>query len=149
VSHYTEVKLSFNNRENLIAALVECGVPREHIEVYDTPQLLEDYCGHHTKYRYQDTGDKRFINGDCGHVTIKRHNVGEASNDISFYIDEGGDSVAFVSDYDRSGKYGDSFLPKLTQRYATLETKAEYADAGKEVIEQVHEGRVYLYVKAG
>ena len=124
-------------------------MPREHIEVFDQPQQLIDYCGKPTKYRFQDTGDERFKNGDKAHVIIRRDHVGNAANDVGFYIDDNGDSVAFVSDFDRSGKFGDGFLPKLAQRYTTLETKAEYADAGKEVIEQVHEGRVYLYVKAG
>jgi hypothetical protein len=147
--------LNFKNKEHLIQALIECwGFTKDQIEVHDQPQQIYDYCGHATSYRFKDTQDERFANGDKAHIIIRRHNVGGMSNDIGFYIEdnptEGKQSVMFVSDYDRGrAKTNEAAIGKLTQRYVVLETKQEYADQGVDVIEQEHNGEVLLYVKVG
>jgi hypothetical protein len=150
-SHFTEIKLNFSNTQTLVAALIACGIPQHAIEVHETPQPIIDYLGHPTRYHIQDhPNDKRFAEGDVAHVIVRRGYLGAGHNDFGVYVDAEKGSVGFLCDFARcSTQFNEAWMDRIAQRYAVAETKALYADQGQEVIEQQHEGEVYLYVKAG
>ncbi|NDQ57289.1 MAG: DUF1257 domain-containing protein [Acidipila sp.] len=151
MSHYTEIKLNFTNVENLVEALVRCGIPREEIEVHAEAQPLIDWKGRKSRYYANDhANDTRFTDCDKAHVIIRRSYLGGGHNDLGFYIDKEKGSVGFVCDYARSSSsFNDKWMDNVAQRYAVSETVAEYASQGQSVIEQEHEGEVYVYVKVG
>jgi hypothetical protein len=150
LSHYTSVAVQFKNRKGLIDALVKSGVPLSAIEVHEKPQLLKDYCGHTTKYRYADTKDARFENGDCAHIIVRKKHTGAMNNDLGFYIEENGDSISFLCDYSRSStKFNDKWLAEVRTHYSEAEIVAEHADKCEEVTKVETADKVYLYVKAG
>lgn len=102
MSKYSENKTSFKDVDLLIQALVDCGYPREVIEVHETAQHL---IGYH--------GDKR---AETAEVIIRRAHVGSASNDIGFKRNADGTYGAIISEYD-SGKHNDRWMAKLKTSY--------------------------------
>lgn len=151
MSHYTSVAVQFKNRVGLIDALVASGlVTRDQIEVHETPQLLKDYCGHTTKYRYADTKDERFKDGDKAHIIIRKKHTGSSNNDLGFYIDESGESISFLCDYSRScTQFNDAWLANVRALYSEKEIVSEHEDKCEAVDKVETADKVYLYVKAG
>lgn len=115
MSHYTEIKTVFSDPAALVEALVAMGYDRAKIEVHKEAQLLKDYCGRHTHYRFKDFQDERFRTGDKAHVIIRAANVGELCNDMGWYCDKQ-NPVAFLCDYSRNNSHDIKFAnPKITQ----------------------------------
>lgn len=160
MSHYTSIELSITNREALIEALIECGVPRSAIEVHDTPQRLKDYRGQTTRYRFKDFQDQRFKDGDCAHVIIRKEHFGGIENDAGIYLD-GEKSVFLLDDYTRSKMHpffknlsgaqvtGEVWLKDVRKAYVYHQTKAQYSKKGKKVEKKLgQDGRLHIFVGA-
>jgi hypothetical protein len=104
MSHFAQIKSSIKSVDALVAALVACGIKREHIEVHKEAAPLLDYHGAKTAYRWADAKDPRFKSGDKAHVIIRAHNLdcpsASANNDFGIFVD-GDNSVSFVCEYMR------------------------------------------------
>lgn len=140
MSAYSENRTSFKNVDDIISALIDCGYPREAIEVHETAQHLYGYHG-----------DKR---ADTAEIIIRRANVnrymsGGASNDLGFKKQPDGTYAAIISDYD-SGKHNKFWMAKLKTSYAEhgilkVAQKQGLRAAGRKIVN----GKVQLqFVKA-
>lgn len=149
MSHFSEIKTEFRDAEALVEALVAVGVQRDWIELHKTPQPLIDYKGNRTYYRWKETRDARFKDGDCGTVIIRRKNLPWGHNDIGFLTDQK-NSFALICDFarDQSG-YNDKWLGRVKQEYAIAVARKHYARQGKTVQRVDDAGKVRLYVRAG
>jgi len=149
MSHFSEIKTEFKDQDSLIDALVVAGVPRDWIEKHLEPQQICDYKGNPTKYRWQDTQDKRFKSGDKAHVIIRRSHLGSGHNDLGFYVSKTDESFALICDWARQKSgYNDKWLSKVRQQYAVCETEKHYARLGKKVHKVQEGGKIHLYIKA-
>lgn len=93
MSAFIEGQVSITCEEDLLAALCEMGIQREHIEVHAEPQHLFGY-----------KNDRR---PEVAHIIVRRQHLTRASNDIGF-LREGDKYTAIVSQYDsqeRNGKW--------------------------------------------
>jgi hypothetical protein len=151
MSHFSQIACEFKDAECLVSALVATGMfKREQVEVHDRPEHLIDYLGKRTSYRYKDTKDARFKDGDVAHVIVRRQNVGSASNDMGWYLDSKGGSVALIDDYSKStGKYDQKFVDKVAHEYAISTIQKQAKQKGK-VAHRVTttEGRTKVFVSA-
>jgi len=86
VSAYITLATPMVDQECLLNALSDLGFPADRVEVHNTAVPLVGFEGGH---RLQQA-----------HVVIRRHHVGNASNDIGFERTSTG-FRAHVSDYDR------------------------------------------------
>lgn len=146
VSHYSEIPLTCKDKQAVIDAMIACGIPKEHIEVHDKPQLLKDYQGNTSKYRYSDHQDERFSNGDQAHIVVRRQHLGSLQNDMGVYLD-GDKSQVFICDFARNNK---SFtLNKFSKEYNFAAAKRHLAKAGK-ILHRVDapDGKIHAFVKA-
>jgi len=114
MSHYSEIRTKFKDREALVAALGDVGYPK--VETHDEPQALVGYQGD-----YRDRDDWGKHTGDISravraHVIVRRADVGPSANDLGFVRGQDGTFGAIISDFDRS-RHGDAWLGRLTQRY--------------------------------
>ncbi len=130
MSKYSENKTSFKDVDLLVAALVECGYPKECIEVHEEAQHLYGYHG-----------DKR---ADTAHVIVRRQHVnqymsGGSSNDIGFKRGTDGTYAAIISDYD-SNKHNKLWLNKLKVGYAEGGIKKQAAKKGLRYVGTVLNG---------
>lgn len=110
MSHYSKIKTKITSRKSLVKALMRMGFKENQIEIHDEATNL---------YGYQ--GDKR---DDVANVIIRRKNVGAASNDLGFVLDEDGTYRAIISDYD-SHKYNKKWLNNLSTGYG-VEQSLDY-----------------------
>ena len=101
------------------------GWKREHIEIHEDPETLIGYDGR-----------ARAINGNIckAHVIIRRHNVGHASNDLGFLLEDG-IYTPIISEYDlrvgqaRAGQgLGKQFMLQLMGQYAIAECQANFSE---------------------
>lgn len=129
MSHYTEMTTEITDAEHLVAALGDLGFAE--IEVYDEPRSLVGYQGD--------------LRAQAAHVIVRREFIGRGSNDIGFLRREDGRFQAIVSEYDRR-KYGETWLGRLTQRYAYRRTLAALAEQDFTVVEEKVEadGRIRI-----
>lgn len=100
MSHFTCIKTQIKDRDALVKALADVGF--KDVELHEKAQHL---------YGYQ--GDVR---PQTAEVIIRRHYIGEWSNDIGFKQQENGQFEAIISEYDRP-QYSQQWLNNLTQRY--------------------------------
>lgn len=147
MSHFSVVTVKITDIECLIEALKSIGFTDAEIERHAEAQELIDYRGNKTKYRYADTKDSRFADGDKCHVIIRKQNVGAASNDLGFFIDaEKQECLVFIDDHTRStsktgaknpqvkalGGFGsEAFMQKISKEYAVAALKKQAAAKGK------------------
>jgi len=132
MSHYTRLKTKIVDVSCLVSALGDMGF--ETVEVHDEPQQLVGF-----------RGDKR---RDKGEVIIRKKFVGRASNDIGFQRAPDGSLTAIISGFDRS-KYSESWLERLTGRYAYHAAKSRLADEGFDLVSEETEtdGRIHLVLR--
>jgi hypothetical protein len=117
MSHYAKFESQVTDREALVRALCQVANPvthknftRDQIEVHDDAQHL---------YGYQ--GDKR---PQKANVIIRRKNVGGASNDIGFVLEDGV-YKPIISEFDQSQGYSNAWLNKCYTRYNVEKSKIE------------------------
>jgi len=103
MSHFCGIQLLIKDSACLLEALIEMGWKLEQIEIHEPATNL-----------YGFEGDKR---KDVANIIIRRRFVGSASNDIGFFKESDGNYTAIISEYDRSNRYGDTWLNKLKQQY--------------------------------
>ena len=157
MSHQTNIKLCLKDRKALVEALVDCGIPRAAIECYEKPLPVIDYEGRKTKYVFQDTGDKRFAEGDVAHVIVRKSTLAGDHNDLGFFLDKD-DSRMIVCEYTKSTgspvfktpegvRVGtDQWIKEVKARYVFHETKNHYRPLGKKVHEKLVDGKRHLFV---
>jgi hypothetical protein len=132
VSHFTRLKTRITDRAALIKALADVGYKL--VEAHDTPQHL---------YGYQ--GDKR---AQAAEVIVRRRHIGSLSNDLGFRRTDDGSFEAIISRYDRR-KHSQSWLDRLTQRYAYHVARAKLQEQGFDLVseETVKDGRIHLVLR--
>ena len=130
MSHYTKLVTKIKNRANLVKALQKLGFREDQIEVHDEAQNL---------YGYQ--GNKR---EQKANVIIRRKNVGQASNDLGFVLQEDGTYGAIISDFD-SHRYNERWRQDLDQKYAIEQAKDAFTQEGWSFTETIDkQGQVQL-----
>jgi hypothetical protein len=102
MSKYNYVGVKLADRECLVKALMAVGYKTEQIEVHDEPVNLYGYNGD--------------VRAEKAHVIIRRHNVGESSNDVGFVI--GSDGRAIVSDFDLSTNFSRARVDQVMREYS-------------------------------
>lgn len=139
MSEYMICKTEMRCRDSLVAAIVDCGIAREAIEVHEEPALLEGIESRR---------------GQKASVIIRRNVVGSLRNDIGFRIDASGNYILVMSDMDRRNEVGEKILPKtmggtgeLVKQYgknrALAEVKKCYGHTIKKV-ETLPDGRIRI-----
>jgi hypothetical protein len=153
------MNLCLKDKEALLQALRDCGIPNGLIEVHEEAVPLIDYCGKKTFYRWNDHKDLRFKDCDKAHVIVRRKDLNGNHNDLGFYLD-GDNSVSFICEYTRSaGSYlfhdeenkklkTDDWLNCVKQRYVFHKTKNYYAGQGKTVQAVKQDGKLHIFVRA-
>ena len=112
MSHYTEVKTTYKDKECLLKALQEMKWDLTQIEVHKEATNLFGY-----------RGDMR---SQKANIIIRKKNVGSSSNDIGFLWNEKEKCyVSIISEYDESYKYGATWQKKLKMSYAIAKTEKE------------------------
>jgi hypothetical protein len=101
MSHFTNIQTQIKDTDSLVKALADLGFKT--VERYEIAQNL---------YGYE--GDAR---SQTAEVIVRRQFIGEISNDIGFKRQPDGTFEAVISEFDRL-KYSQSWLNRLTQRYA-------------------------------
>lgn len=104
----------------MVKALKRVGFTDAQIEVHDKSTNLYGY-----------RGDKR---PDKANVIIRRKNVGCASNDLGFELQEDGTYRAIISDYDKR-RYNDQWMARVNQGYAVEQAKSAFQTNGWDVTE--------------
>lgn len=159
MSHFTSLVVQFKDPNALKKALVNLGFKEDQVEIHKNPVQLFDYCDQTTKYRFKDTQDERFRHGDLCHVVVRKRHVGEAQNDLGFFVDPKGESVSFICDFARQcdpkriynpkvqelGGFNKKFDSRLAQEYAFEVAKSVYEKKGKKVTRVDEKGKIKLY----
>jgi hypothetical protein len=106
ISHFSSIRSQIRRKQTLVNALerIENGRWKGKVEVCEKATNLYGYHG-----------DKR---AQTAEIIIRRKNIGSASNDIGFKLQEDGTYSAVISDYD-SSHHDKRWLDKLTQTYST------------------------------
>ena len=136
MSHYNEIETQITDETCLVDALKE---EFKEVQVNTAATNLEGY-----------QGDKRSQKAE---IVIPRKYVGGASNDIGFAKQANGTYKAIISDYDR-GRYGDTWLNRLKQKYAEKKTariaaKQGYKLVGKKEVKTSKGNKIQLIYSAG
>ena len=121
MSHFTEITVEFTDLDCLLRAL-EAIKPewKGKIEVHQTAQNLRGY--------------QNDIRPQKAHVIIRRHNVGQSSNDIGFERQMNGTYKAYISEYDeKSMRYNSEWVGKLKQAYGAEKVIKEAGKNGYKV----------------
>lgn len=100
MSHFTVITTQIKDTQALVKALADVGFTK--VEVHNTPQHLYGYRGD--------------IRQQTAEVIIRRHQIGQYSNDIGFKQQADGCFEAIISEYDRH-QYSQPWINRLTQRY--------------------------------
>ena len=132
MSHYTVLRTRISNVKALTRALADVGF--KDIEVHETAQPLVGVGGE--------------VRPDRAEVIVRRKHIGWLSNDIGFRRHADGTFEAIISEYDRS-TYDQSWLERLTQRYAYHAARAKLQEQGFSVVrEEVQEnGQIHLVLR--
>jgi hypothetical protein len=105
MSVYKEIRTEFRNRESLLAAFKELGIPVE-----TSPGNTIGLYGYHNDLRPEKAS-----------VVVRRQHVGSASNDLGFAWDaENNVFKAIISEYDTHAG-GRDIVNRLKQPYAKQE----------------------------
>ena len=92
MSHFVECQTVFRDPQALVAALIECGLRAEQIEIHDKAVPL---------YGFQ--GDQR---DQQAHIVIRRQHVGSGANDVGWEKQPDGTYRAWISEFDAGvGRY--------------------------------------------
>lgn len=132
MSAYKVIECNIKKEEYLVAALIDMGIPKEAIEIYNTPVNL-----------YGFKGDKRT---QKSHVVVRRKNVNKylsngLSNDLGFEKVDG-QYQARVSDYD--SRWWSRKEPRFKQVAATLEVTTQAKKRGYHVKKTEENGKIKL-----
>jgi hypothetical protein len=132
VSHFTRLKTRLTDKAALVQALADVGYKL--VEIHDTPQTLYGY-----------RGDKR---AELAEVIVRRKYVGPASNDLGFRRTADGSFEAIISAFDRR-KHSQTWLDRLTQRYAYHVARAKLQEQGFDLVseETAKDGRIHLVLR--
>lgn len=111
MSEYIVCETSYSEESLLKEALIDIGIPEEHIETHKEATDL-----------FGIGGSRR---PEKANIIIRRKNVGAASNDIGFEKQSDGTYKAIVSEYDKNLGFGKKVMSKasggtgeLDQHYA-------------------------------
>lgn len=100
MSEYIVCETNYTSEEILKEALVDIGVPVEHIEIHQEAKPLVGIGGS--------------VRAQKANIIIRKENVGAASNDIGFEKQADGSYKAIVSDYDKHSGFGKKVLSKIS-----------------------------------
>ena len=99
MSHFSELKTQYKDQDCLVQALVDIGIKKEHVEIFEKAVQLGG----------MDAGAKKMA-----HVVIRKAHVpGYSYNDIGFMKTEDGTYTALLDDMSQPKAWKD----KLAQRY--------------------------------
>lgn len=101
MSKYKVISTTLKDEAALRAAMEDLKLPFEFLKA---PAALYGYKGD--------------VRPEKAHVIIRRHHVGQASNDFGLVKNADGTYQAIMSEYDISAGYGPSLLTRITKRYA-------------------------------
>lgn len=114
MSHYSQVRTQFKDREALVQALEACGYK---------PQVFEQ-----AQHLYGYRGDVR---PEVAEIVIPRAQLFAAANDLGFKSQKDGTYSVIRFDYGRHLQ--DGILQKVTQRYATIKATKTLKAKGYQV----------------
>lgn len=114
MSHYTQVRTQFKDREVLLQALEACGY---HPQVFEQAQHLYGYRGD--------------VRPETAEVVIPRAQLFSAANDLGFKRQEDGTYNVIMFDYGRDLQQ--RIMQKVTQRYATIKATKTLKAKGYQV----------------
>lgn len=114
MSAYITLETPMIDRACLLAALEEMGFGSGCVEVHEEPVELVGYRGRARTQR--------------AHIIVRREHLSSSSNDMGFLRTESG-YRAIISDYDRAGRLGRSWMTQLRESYARHEEHRRREDA--------------------
>lgn len=132
MSHYTQVKTEIRHVTALVNALRAMGY--DHVEVHESAQLLESNWGVNRR--------------EVAEVIIRRRYIGPGASDIGFQRQPSGEFVVIVDDIDRSRYCPESWMNRLTARYARDRVLASLEQQGvrmEDVIEREEADGSYTF----
>jgi hypothetical protein len=132
MSHYSELRTKFKDRDSLVAALADVGYSQ--VEVHDEPQALVGYQGDYRDRENWGLHTTDLSRAVRAHVIVRREHVGSAANDLGFARGADGTFGVIVSDYDRQ-RHDDVWVGRLTQRYNLAVDKKKARALGYQVKE--------------
>lgn len=160
ISKITNTKIT--SIPTLVKALLSLGVPKECIEINETPVPIYDYDNRATSYRWKGEKDARFKNGDVAHVIIRKEKIDRlvtVHNDVGFYVAKTG-AVLMICDYalegattafdeiNKLGGFSAKFIKKLGQEYVVQEAVSHYEKSAKRVtVEKMNNGKKKIVVE--
>ena len=136
MSAYRLIKSQVSDGEAIVAALVDMGIPREAIEIHETPQSLHGYRGDRRAQKAHIIVRRKYIN---------KHFSSGASNDLGFERKADGKYVVHVSDYDQSWwmRKQDRFQQVAAAEQATRQARRR----GYTVQKTEQDGKIVLKLK--
>jgi hypothetical protein len=122
MSAYLQLATPMTDAECLVDALADVGFARSVVEIHEQAVALVGYEG--------------TARAQQAHIIIRRHHIGNASNDVGFVRTPTGFRL-IVSGYDQS-RFGSAWLARLSDRYEIhrMEKDRRMAEAQRRVAEE-------------
>jgi hypothetical protein len=98
MSEFVVAKTCIKDKDMLIEALIELGVPLEHIQVNETATSLEGYVGDRRK--------------QTAEIIVPRKYVGTSSNDVGWKIQQDGTYSFIISEFDKRNSFWRKMIPQ-------------------------------------
>lgn len=139
MSHYSTHAVKIHSKDLLVEKLVQIGVPRQFIEVHETPVAIRGFEG---------------AEGPKCHVIVKAGAVAGAYWKADLGFEVGRDETRVHVDRTMNGQIGGlpmlSAINKAVQETVVAEIERYYALRGEQTVtERDADGNVYVYANAG
>ena len=132
MSHFVECQTEFRDPASLVAALVECGFPKDQIEVHEQSVALYGCQGN--------------VRPQKVHIVIRRRDIGSGANDVGWERQPDGTCRAWISEFDagvgpyahrqNSARFNLAMQNRIRQEYACQVVTRQQRGLGRTVERQ-------------